>query len=112
MVSYLNFFISVVTMPVPLEKRITEVETSSIVFFEKTTDAYKILYDKRSLGHQFLYFLATLGRLYLLIILVILIGYSFHLRKSWLYNLLALMWCFDFFCKMAHTSEKSLCPLF
>lgn len=26
MVSYLNFFISVVTMPVPLEKRITEVE--------------------------------------------------------------------------------------
>ena len=48
--------------------------TSYIVFFEKTTDAYKILYDKRSLRHQFLYFLATLGRLYLLIILVILIG--------------------------------------
>lgn len=55
--------------------------TSSIVFFEKTTDAYKILYDKRSLRHQFLYFLATLGRLYLLIILVILIGYSFTLGK-------------------------------
>ena len=34
--------------------------TSYIVFFEKTTDAYKILYDKRSLRHQFLYFLATL----------------------------------------------------
>ena len=52
MASYLNFFISVVTMPAPLEKRITEVE------------------------RQFLYFLATLGRLYLFIILVILIGYS------------------------------------
>ena len=55
--------------------------TLSMVFFEKTTDAYKILYDKRSLRHQFLYFLATLGRLYLLIILVILIGYSFTLGK-------------------------------
>ena len=55
--------------------------TSYIVFFEKTTDAYKILYDKRSLRHQFLYFLATLGRLYLFIILVVLIGYSFTLGK-------------------------------
>lgn len=54
---------------------------SSIVFFEKTTDAYKILYDMRSLEHQFLYFLATLGRLYLFIILVFLIGYSFTLGK-------------------------------
>ena len=52
-----------------------------IIFFEKTTDAYKILYDKRSLRHQFLYFLATLGRLYLFIILVVLIGYSFTLGK-------------------------------
>ena len=49
--------------------------------FEKTTDTYKILYGMRSLEHQFLYFLATLGRLYLLIILVILIGYSFSLGK-------------------------------
>lgn len=54
MASYLNFFISVVTMPGPMEKRITEVEHHLWYFFEKTTDAYKILYDKRSLGHQFI----------------------------------------------------------